>query len=162
MGYQFGISLNLRTVVNSWSYCSRGKWRIDCLNENSHRFYALKHIFKTFHEAYTICLRGQRIGSHIGSVSWNIQHILWLISSFKQRHVAEILIGFQGRLTSIYNFFDSQIFYEVLDIFPRLSYRLTLIYHVECGDGRQPRILVDNFWIPSSKMRTFSTPGFLT
>ena len=35
----------------------------------SHRFEALRHIFKTFHEAYTIFLRGQRIGSHIGSVS---------------------------------------------------------------------------------------------
>ena len=29
--------------------------------------------------------------------------------------------------TRIYFFFDSQIFYEVLDIFPRLSYRLTFI-----------------------------------
>ena len=29
-----------------------------------------------------------------------------------------------------------------------------------CGDGRQPRILVDNFWIARSKTRTFSTPGF--
>ena len=28
-----------------------------------------------------------------------------------------------------------------------------------CGDGRQPRILVDNFWIPRSQTRTFSTPG---
>ena len=27
----------------------------------------------------------------------------------------------------IYYLFDSQIFYEVLEIFPRLSYRLTLI-----------------------------------
>ena len=35
-------------------------------------------------------------------------------------------------------------------------------YHVECGDGRQPRILVDNFWIPRSKTRMFSTPAFLT
>ena len=26
--------------------------------------------------------------------------------------------------------------------------------------GRQPRILVDNFWIPRSKTRTCSTPGF--
>ena len=33
-------------------------------------------------------------------------------------------------------------------------------YHVECGDGRQLGILVDNFWIPRSKTRTFSTPGF--
>ena len=36
------------------------------------------------------------------------------------------------------------------------------VYHVECGDGRQPRILVDKFLIPRSKTRTFSTPGFLT
>ena len=53
----------------------------------SHRFEVLRHIFKTFHEAYTIFLSGQRIGSDIGSVSRNIQHILWLILllSFKQR-----------------------------------------------------------------------------
>ena len=67
------------------------------------------------------------IESHIESVSWNIRHILWLTSSFKQRDVGEILVGFQGRWTSIYYFSDSQFFYEVLDIFPRLSYRLTFI-----------------------------------
>ena len=55
--------------------------------------------------------------------SWNIQHILWLTSSFKQRDVGVFLVGFEGRW-SIYYFFDSQIFYEVLDIFPRLSCRL--------------------------------------
>ena len=43
------------------------------------------------------------------------------------RCIGEILVGFQGRWTSIYYFFDSQIFYEVLDIFPWLSYRLTFI-----------------------------------
>ena len=61
----------------------------------SHRFEALRHILKTFQEAYTIFLSGQRIGSHIGSVSSNVQHILWLISSFKQRDVGEIVVGFQ-------------------------------------------------------------------
>ena len=35
----------------------------------SHRFEVLRHIFKTFHEAYKIFLSGQRIGSHIGGVS---------------------------------------------------------------------------------------------
>ena len=35
----------------------------------SHRFEALRHILKTFHEAYTIFLSGQCIGSDIGSVS---------------------------------------------------------------------------------------------
>ena len=34
---------------------------------------------------------------------------------------------FSRQVKSIYYFFDSQIFYEVLDIFPRLSYRLTFI-----------------------------------
>ena len=108
---QSGISLNLSTVVTLWSYnCSPVKWRIDYLNDHSHRFEVLRHIFKTFHEAYTIFFSGQRIGSHIGSVSWNIQHILGLISTFKQRDVDEILVGFQGRWTSIYYFFGSQIF----------------------------------------------------
>ena len=34
----------------------------------SHRFEALRDILNTFHEAYTIFLSGQRIGSHIGSL----------------------------------------------------------------------------------------------
>ena len=46
---------------------------------------------------------------------------------FKQRDVGEILVGLQGRWTSIYYFLQSRIFDEVLDIFPRLSYRLTFI-----------------------------------
>ena len=94
----------------------------------SHRFEALRHIFKTFHEAYTIFLSGQRIGSHIGSVSWNIQHILWLISSFKQRDVwARFWSVFKvGEQVSII-FSIHRFFYEVLDICPWLSYRLTFI-----------------------------------
>ena len=83
--------------MTSWSYdCSRGKWRIDYLNDHSHRFGALRHTLKTFHEAYTIFLSGQRIESHIGSVSSNIQHTWCLSSSFKQHDVGEILVGFQG------------------------------------------------------------------
>ena len=113
--------------MTSWSYCSREKWRIDYLNDHSHRFETLRHICKTFHEAYTIFSSGKRIESHIGSFSWNIQHILCLISSFKQHDVGEILVGFQGRWTSIYNFFRFTDFYEVLDIFPQLSYPLTFI-----------------------------------
>ena len=54
--------------------------------------------------------------------------------------------------TRIYFFFDSQIFYEVLDIFPRLSYRLTFIM-LDVG-------MVDNFSIPWSKTCTFPLPGF--
>ena len=94
------------------------------------------------------------IESHIGSVSWNIRHILWL-TSFKQCDVGEILVGFQGRWTS-FQFTD----------FLRSSWYFSSIvisinfYYVECGDGRQPRISVDKFWIPRSKTRTCSTPGF--
>ena len=64
---QSGIPLNLRTVVTSWSYCSRGKWRIDHLNDHSHRF-SQTYILKTFHVAYTIFSSRQRIGSHTRSV----------------------------------------------------------------------------------------------
>ena len=113
--------------------------------------------FKTFHEASTIFLRGQRIGSNIGSVSWSIQHRL--MSSFKQRDIGEIFVGFQGRWRSIYYFFDSQIFLRSSRYFSSIVISINF-YHVECGDGRQPRILVDNFWIPRSKTRTCSTPGF--
>ena len=53
---------------------------------------------------------------------------LFLLLSFKQRDVlARFWSVFKvGEQVSIF-FFDSQIFYEVLDIFPRLSYRLTFI-----------------------------------
>ena len=89
-------------------------------------------------------LSGQRIESHIGSVSWNIQHTWCLSSSFKQHDVGEILVGFQGtcRWTSINYFFDSKLFYEVLDhSFPRLSYRLLTFIMLNVG-------MVDNleFW----------------
>ena len=57
----------------------------------------------------------------------NIQHILWLISQFKRRDAGNILVSFQRRWTSIYYFLDSQIFDQVLDIFPRLSYWFTFI-----------------------------------
>ena len=43
---QSGISLNLRTVVTSWSYCSRRKRGMNYLNDHSDRFKALRHIFK--------------------------------------------------------------------------------------------------------------------
>ena len=67
----------------------RAAYRLTESDRISHRFEVLRHIFKTFHEAYTIFLSGQRIGSHTGSVSRNIQHNLWLILllSFKQRDV---------------------------------------------------------------------------
>ena len=96
----------------------------------SHRFETLRHIFKTFHEAYAIFLSGQRIGSHI-------QYILWLISSFKQRDVsARFWSVFKvGEQVSII-FSIHRFFYKVLDIFLRLSYRLTFIMlNVEMVDN---------------------------
>ena len=95
------------------------KTRVDC-------FAALRHTSETFHEAHNF-LTVLRIGSHVGSALWNIQHILWLIYSFKQHDGGEILVSFQGRWTRIYYFSDSQNFNEVLDIFPRLSHRLIFI-----------------------------------
>ena len=82
-------------------------------------------------------------------------------TSHTTRCVGEFLVGFQGRWTSIYFFFDSQIFLRSSRYFSSIVISINF-YHVECGDGRQPRILVDNFWIPRSKTRRFSTPGFLT
>ena len=43
----------------SWSYCSWEKWQIHYLNDHGHCFEALRHIFKTFHEAYRIFLSEQ-------------------------------------------------------------------------------------------------------
>ena len=39
----------------------------------------------------------------------------------------DFLVGFQGIWTSIYYFFNAQIFYKVLDTFLWLSYSLTFI-----------------------------------
>ena len=60
---------------------------------------------------------------------------------FKQRDVwARFWSVFEvgEGVSVIFRFTD--FFYEVLDIFPRLSYRLTFIMY-----GRQRRILVDQF-----------------
>ena len=60
------------------------------------------------------------------------------------------------------------LFFRFRDFFLRSSRYFSSIlisinfYHVECGDGRQPRILVDQVCIRRSKTRTFSIPGFLT
>ena len=123
-----------------------------------HCFEALRHISKTFHETYTIYLRLLHIGSHIGSASWNIQHILWLISPFKQRDAGEIVVSFQGRWTSIYYFFGFIDFLRSSRYFSSTVISINF-YDVERGDGRQPKILVDNFLIPRSKTRV-PLPGF--
>ena len=117
--------------------------------------------FKTFHEAYTIFLSGQRIGSHIGNVLWNIQHILWLISSFKQRNVeakfwSVFKVGKQVSIIfSIHRFFTT----EVLNIFPRLSYRLTFIMlNVGMVDNLEFCYTIFEFRGP--KHVRFPLPGF--
>ena len=46
--HQSGKSLYLRTVVTSWSYCSRGKWRIDYLNDQSSPFRGSQAYFQDF------------------------------------------------------------------------------------------------------------------
>ena len=86
------------------------------------------HIFKTFHEAYTIF---SKLTTYRNPY-WKclVKYLANFVAYFffwTTRCIGEMLVGFQGRWTSIYYFFDSQIFYEVLDIFPRLSYRLTFI-----------------------------------
>ena len=47
-GDQSGKSLYLRTVVTSWSYCSRGKWRIDYQNYQSSPFRGSQACFEDF------------------------------------------------------------------------------------------------------------------
>ena len=76
---------------------------------------------------------------------------------FKQRDVGQISVGFQGRWTRL-------LFFRFTDFLRSSRYFSSIVisinfYHVECGDGRQPRILVDNFWIPRSKTCTCSSPG---
>ena len=43
-GHQSGIFLYLRTVVTSWGYCSRRKWRIDYQNDHSSWFLWRLHL----------------------------------------------------------------------------------------------------------------------
>ena len=63
----------------------------------------------------------------------------------------------------MYYFFDSQIFYEVLDIFPRLSYRLTFIMlNVRLVDNLEFWFLTEpfiTFFRISTKLCLFSFQG---
>ena len=113
-----------------------------------------------FRRLFTIFFIGQRIRSHIGSALLNVHHILWLICPSKQRDVGEILVGFQGRWTSIYYVLDSQFSDEVLDIFPRLSYRLTFIMlNVGMVDNIEFCWMLNEL-LNSEIQNTCSTPGF--
>ena len=66
-----------------------------------------------------------------------------------------------GRFSSYVNKY--LLFFRFTDFSRSCRYFSSIVipinfYHVECGDGRQPRTLTDKFWIPRSKTRTFSTP----
>ena len=96
--------------------------------------------FQGFHDAYTIFLRVLRNGIHNGSASWNIQHILWLISPFKQLDTGEIF-G-QGRSTSISLFTD---FWRSSRYFSMERYRglkYLEVYFCVRGTRTQPLISV--------------------
>ena len=115
---QSGISLNLRTgptghatLFNQWEGAlvfinkqikTSPQWSkifktTDRVGQNQSSFQGFQAYFNDFSWGiHNFFLSGQRIGSHIRSVSWNIQHILWLISS--ARCVGEILVGFQGTM----------------------------------------------------------------
>ena len=61
--------------------------------------------------------------------------------------------------TSICYFFDSQIFLRSSRYFSTIVISINF-YHVECGDGRQPRILVDQNEFRGPKHVRFPLPGF--
>ena len=110
----------------------------------SHCFEAVRHVLKTFHEAYTIFLSGQRIEAVL-EVSRKIFStfgglFLLLNNAMYRRDF--------GRFSSYVNKY--LLFFRFTD-FLRSSRHFSSIvtsisfYHVECGDGRQPRLLVNNF-----------------
>ena len=85
----------------------------------THRFEALRHIFKTFHEAFKFVFELTAYGKPYWKCLVKIQHILWLISSFKQRDVQErfwsvFKVGEQVSIIfSIHRFFTKfQIFFR--------------------------------------------------
>ena len=65
---------NIAPVIKNFHNSGRS-WTI------SHRFEALRHIFKTFHEAYTIFLSGQRASTlHNGTLYKDVAHPKWPIA----------------------------------------------------------------------------------
>ena len=68
----------------------------------------------------------------------------------KRRDAGNILVSFQRRWTSIYYFLDSQIFDQVLDIFPWLSYWFTFIMlNVGKVDNLEFWYTINFFTLPS-------------
>ena len=70
---------NIAPVIKNFQNSRRGRRESIIVSRLSGIFLRLFMRHKQFF------LSGQRIGTHVGSVSWNIQHMLWLISSFEQR-----------------------------------------------------------------------------
>ena len=96
-GQQSRISLNLRTVVMSWSYFLRGKRRIDYQNDQSSLFWGCQAYFEDFSWGILNLFKSAAYWKPCWKCLEKCQHILWLISSFKQCHIGGILAVFQGQ-----------------------------------------------------------------
>ena len=98
-GQQSRISLNLRTVVMSWSYFLRGKRRIDYQNDQSSLFWGCQAYFEDFSWGILNLFKSAAYWKPCWKCLEKCQHILWLISSFKQCHIGGILAVFQSQKT---------------------------------------------------------------
>ena len=79
--YQQTIKTSIAPVIKNFQNSGRSRTELVIVSRQSGIFLRL------FMRHGQFFLSGHRIESHIGSVLSNIQHILWLISSFKQRDV---------------------------------------------------------------------------
>ena len=111
-----------------------------------HRFEALRHILKTFHQAYTIFFKWtayqkpyrkcslMKHSAHFVAYFFFLNNAMYRRDFIRfSRQVNKYLLLF--RFT---DFLRSSRYFSSIVI-------LINFYHVECGDGRQPRLLVNNF-----------------
>ena len=95
------------------------------------------------------------------SLTWNIktafnpfwwrQLSIWHFASNKNLISYKTFEGWFGpTVVNTYFFMDWKIFLTSSSYFSLIVITI-IFYHAECVDGRQPRILVDNLWIPRSK-----------
>ena len=97
--------------MTSWSYCSREKWRIDYLNDYSHRFETLRGIFVRLFMRHTQFFQVESVSKAILEVSREIFStfcaLFLLLNNTMQAKIWSVFkVGEQVSII----FFDLQIF----------------------------------------------------
>ena len=140
---------NIAPVIKNFQNSERSRTESDIVSR-------LRHIFRTFHESihnfFKWTVYRKPYWTYLVKYSAHFCGLFLLLNNAMHRR------DFRRFLRQVNKHL---LFFRFTDFLRSSRYFSSIVksikfYHVDCGDGRQLRILVDNFLIPRSKTRTFS------